>query len=132
MSEPAHICLADLAIMHSILRETLTADARVWFFGSRVKRSAKDSSDLGLAVDAGRALTRKEQVALSDAFEEFDIPHQSRCCGHATLPARALRPLLNRIKWRVVQKLPVPYSPSFASIRAEMVGILMGKLLSVV
>ena len=51
-------------------------DAKVWVFGSRAKWTTKDSSDLDLAVDAGRPLTRQEMNQLEDAFEESDLPYK--------------------------------------------------------
>ncbi len=76
MTQPVDIRPVDLAIVHKILRDALPCDARVWVFGSRAKWTTKDSSDLDLAIDADRALTRKESAALSDAFEESDLPYK--------------------------------------------------------
>ncbi len=76
MSQPVDIRPVDLAIVHKILRDVLPHDVRVWVFGSRAQWTTKDSSDLDLAIDAGRALTRKEESALSDAFEESDLSYR--------------------------------------------------------
>ena len=76
MNQPVDIRPADLSIVHQILRDALPHDVRVWVFGSRAKWTTRDSSDLDLAVDAGRALARDEEIALSDAFEESDLPYK--------------------------------------------------------
>ena len=48
----------------------------VWVFGSRAIWTTKKSSDLDLAVDAGLMLSRKENRALSDAFDESSLPYK--------------------------------------------------------
>lgn len=68
---PAH-----LAIVQKILHDVLPRDANIWVFGSRAKWTTKDSSDLDIAIDAGRPLTRKEESMLTDAFEESDLPYK--------------------------------------------------------
>ena len=42
----------------------------------RAKRSTKRSSDLDLAIDAGRKLSLEELNALDSAFEESDLPYK--------------------------------------------------------
>jgi type I restriction enzyme, S subunit len=74
--QPVDIRPVDLKIVQTILRDTLPRDVRVWVFGSRAKWTTKDSSDLDIAIDAGRALTRNEQVSLADSFEESDLPYK--------------------------------------------------------
>lgn len=76
MTQPIDIRPADLAIVQNILRGTLPGVTRVWVFGSRAKWTAKDSSDLDLAIDAGRPLTSAERADLSEAFEESDLPYR--------------------------------------------------------
>ncbi|HLN23962.1 MAG TPA: nucleotidyltransferase domain-containing protein, partial [Patescibacteria group bacterium] len=75
MTQPVDIRPCDLKIVQDILHDVLPPDAQVWVFGSRAKWTTKDSSDLDLAIDAGRALTSKEASALADAFEESDLPY---------------------------------------------------------
>ena len=65
----------DSSIVKSILKSVLPDDSRVFVFGSRAKGGVKRSSDLDLAVDIGRSLTRAEMLALTDAFEESDLPY---------------------------------------------------------
>ena len=65
----------DRAIVAAILRDTLPAEAKVWVFGSRAKGRARRGSDLDLAIDAGRPLTRAEENTLADQFHESDLSY---------------------------------------------------------
>lgn len=65
----------DLAIVRSILAATIPSNAKIWAFGSRAAHKARRGSDLDLAIDAGRELTRDEETALLVAFEESDLPY---------------------------------------------------------
>ena len=65
----------DLTRAWAVMRETLPDSATVWVFGSRAKGTARPTSDLDLAIDAGRPLTRRESALLHDAFEESDLPY---------------------------------------------------------
>lgn len=73
---PADISPADLATVWRILHDVLPKDTAVWVFGSRAKWTTGRASDLDLAVDAGRPLTRREEAGLSDQFEQSDIPYK--------------------------------------------------------
>jgi type I restriction enzyme S subunit len=75
MTELADIRPRDLDIVRSILKAALPPDAKVWIFGSRAAWKARRSSDLDLAIDAGRKLTLDELGALSDGFEDSDLPY---------------------------------------------------------
>ncbi len=66
----------DLAIVKQILLDVLSTNIKVWVFGSRVTGTTKKSSDLDLAIDAGRMLTRQENRDLSDAFDESSLPYK--------------------------------------------------------
>ena len=61
-------------IVEDIIHQTLPSDAKVYVFGSRVKGTARRGSDLDLAFDLGRPLTRQEAFELAEAFEESDLP----------------------------------------------------------
>jgi type I restriction enzyme, S subunit len=76
MTAPIDIRSVDLAIVQDILRAVLPAPAKVYVFGSRALWTTKDGSDLDLAIDAGRTLTREESLDLADAFEESDLPYK--------------------------------------------------------
>ncbi len=45
---------------------------------SRALGATKRSSDLDLAIDLGRVLDRKERTQLVLAFEDSDLPYESR------------------------------------------------------
>jgi restriction endonuclease S subunit/predicted GIY-YIG superfamily endonuclease/predicted nucleotidyltransferase len=64
-----------LEVVRRILAAVLPSDAEVWVFGSRVKGTARRGSDLDLAVDAGRPLTRREATALAEGFEASELPY---------------------------------------------------------
>ncbi len=66
----------DHVIVEKILHSILSDEARVFVFGSRSFGTVKRSSDLDLAIDAGRKLTREEQQKLFDEFEESDLPYK--------------------------------------------------------
>jgi predicted nucleotidyltransferase len=66
----------DLERVQQILRDVLPPDSSVWVFGSRAGNAPHRGSDLDLAVDAGRPLSRGEDNALAFAFEESDLPYK--------------------------------------------------------
>jgi len=73
---PIDIRPCDLKIVQQILRNTLPVNAKVWVFGSRATWKTKKSSDLDLAIDAGRPLTREENSTLEEIFDESDLPYK--------------------------------------------------------
>ena len=75
MADKIEIREQDNRIVQTILSSILPENATVLVFGSRVTGQVKRSSDLDLAIDAGRPLTREEDLALVDAFEESDLPY---------------------------------------------------------
>jgi type I restriction enzyme S subunit len=78
----------DSARAWAALRQALPESATVWVFGSRAKNTARPTSDLDLAIDAGRPLTREESGALQDAFEESDLPYSVDVVDlHAVTPS---------------------------------------------
>lgn len=76
LNQPIDIRPKDLKIVQDILCAGLPGEAKVWVFGSRARWTTKASSDLDLAIDAGRPLTRMEIYALADAFEDSDLPYR--------------------------------------------------------
>ncbi len=62
-----------LKIVHKILQHRLPQH-EVWAFGSRVKGTAKQYSDLDLAVIASHPLDLIILAALSDDFSDSDLP----------------------------------------------------------
>jgi type I restriction enzyme S subunit len=73
---PIDIRTSDLEIVQTILRECLPKNMKIWVFGSRAKWTTKDSSDLDIAIDVGRKLTKAEVSQLEDAFAESDLPYR--------------------------------------------------------
>jgi uncharacterized protein len=66
----------DRVIVRDILDHVLPESATVLVFGSRATGRVKRSSDLDLAIDAGRPLTQLEAFSLADAFEESDLSYK--------------------------------------------------------
>lgn len=66
----------DLARVWAVLTAAAPEGAAIYVFGSRANGAAKRGSDLDLAVDAGRPLSRAEAGALADGFEESDLPYR--------------------------------------------------------
>ena len=75
MTAPVDISPLDLEIVRGVLFRSLSPGVKVWVFGSRAKWTTKSSSDLDLAIDAGRPLTREESAALRDGFEDSDLSY---------------------------------------------------------
>lgn len=64
-------------IIHEILKDNLEEGTYVFAFGSRANWTAKQSSDLDLAIDGfGVKLDKKIKSNLEDAFEESDLPYK--------------------------------------------------------
>ncbi|MFH1116508.1 MAG: nucleotidyltransferase domain-containing protein [Pseudomonadota bacterium] len=62
-----------LEIVKAILRKHVP-DAEVRVFGSRVTSTAKDHSDLDLAIVNEKPLDFRTKALLEEAFEESDLP----------------------------------------------------------
>jgi type I restriction enzyme S subunit len=60
-------------IVKAILQQHVP-DREVWAFGSRAKWTAKEFSDLDLAILGEKSLTLDESAALADAFADSDLP----------------------------------------------------------
>ena len=73
MTEMIDLRPHDLQIVHEILDAKLPAQTAVYVFGSRATGKARKASDLDLAIDAGRVLSRREMAGLADAFDESDL-----------------------------------------------------------
>ena len=73
MSQAIDLRPQDLKIIREILNARLPPEARVHVFGSRATGKARKASDLDLAIDAGRPLTRREMAGLADAFDQSDL-----------------------------------------------------------
>lgn len=64
-----------LEIVNRIL-DAVVPDAEVRAFGSRVRGTAREYSDLDLALVSSDAITRDRIEALKDAFALSDLPFQ--------------------------------------------------------
>lgn len=76
MSRTLDIPATDLALVRSILRKHLPADAHVWVFGSRVTGGARRYSDLDLAIECEMPLAFELIGALTEALSESDLPYK--------------------------------------------------------
>ncbi len=76
MTPPIDIRPEHLEIVKSILRAVLPPGAIAYVFGFRATFATKPSSDLDLAIDAARPLTPTEHAALTNAFEDSDLPYK--------------------------------------------------------
>jgi predicted nucleotidyltransferase len=66
-----------LQIVENVLKKHLSAQAKVWAFGSRVKGNVKKFSDLDLAIDAeGNPLSLELLADINYEFEESDLPYK--------------------------------------------------------
>jgi len=75
MSEqpPIDISPANWQIVHDILQRHVP-DREVWAFGSRAKWTAKEYSDLDLAIIGDEPLSLSVLAELKDSFRESDLP----------------------------------------------------------
>jgi len=67
------ICPDHWAIVQAILQKHVS-DREVWAFGSRAKGTAKEYSDLDLAILGEQPLGLAVRAALADDFSESDLP----------------------------------------------------------
>ncbi len=76
MAENIDINPTHLKIVTDILNEALPQDVTVWVFGSRAKWTAKEFSDLDLALEGknGAKIPTDIIARLDDDFEESDLP----------------------------------------------------------
>jgi type I restriction enzyme S subunit len=76
-TKPLDIRADHAEIIHKILKDNLEEVTYVFAFGSRTNWTAKQSSDLDLAIDSfGVKLDKKIKSNLEDAFEESDLPYK--------------------------------------------------------
>lgn len=90
-------------IVCDILTKCLNPTDKVFVYGSRVKWTTKNSSDLDLAV-----ITDRKLFALRDAFEESDLPYKVDILSYNDIPSEFKRnidshkvPLL--FNWQMVK-----------------------------
>lgn len=119
MTNPIDIRPEHLAIVKQILADTLPPESKCWVFGSRAKWTAKDSSDLDLAIDAGKALTKQQSFTLSDALEESDLPYKVDVVDLHNV-SESFRAVIER------DKVPLPDSAPLSAFVDQKRGITYG------
>lgn len=65
----------ELAIIQQVLQRALSAQCRVWVFGSRAKHQTKNNSDLDLAIECLQTLDKTTLMQLETAFDESRLPY---------------------------------------------------------
>jgi predicted nucleotidyltransferase len=66
----------ELAIVRAILGAHLPHGTRAWVFGSRATASARRYSDLDLALEGERLLSRDVVGSIAEALSESDLPYK--------------------------------------------------------
>lgn len=66
---PAHA-----EIVRDVLRRTAPPGSHIFVFGSRATGKARRTSDLDLAIDAGRDITLSEHARMSHELDEAAVP----------------------------------------------------------
>jgi len=54
--------------------EQFVPDAKVWAFGSRIRMTANENSDLDLVIVGKEKIPQKTYYQIKDAFEESELP----------------------------------------------------------
>lgn len=67
--ESEHVCLAK-----ELLSKFLPAQTKIWVFGSRIKGTAKQFSDLDLAIELTQAMSKTDWIDLKAAFDQSLLP----------------------------------------------------------
>jgi type I restriction enzyme S subunit len=91
-----------LQIVEAILRRQVP-DKEVWAFGSRAKWTARDTSDLDLAIIGEKPLDFGKLAAIRDDFSESNLPYKVDVVDWATT-SETFRKIIERDKV-VVQKV---------------------------
>ncbi len=91
----------DLMLVQDILRRHLPAGFCVWVFGSRAQGTAKNTSDLDLALAGPVALGHTDALRLEIAFEESNLPYTVDLVDLAAV-SDSFRQIVER------QKTPLP------------------------
>lgn len=76
MSEKLEIELKNLQLIAQILGQHLSAETKIFFFGSRARGHAKPFSDVDILIDAGKPLSLAHYSSLITAFDESLLPYK--------------------------------------------------------
>jgi predicted nucleotidyltransferase len=63
-----------LNLVKNILVKYLPGNVKIWVFGSRIKGTAKQFSDLDLAIDFEQAIAKDVWVDIKIAFDQSELP----------------------------------------------------------
>ena len=93
------------------LLAALYPDIKIWLFGSRARGDNKDYSDIDIAIDIGRRLTRPELGQVYNIVEAVNIPEKVDVVDmHAIPPAMKENVLKEGIVWKTSgQHRPATY-----------------------
>jgi type I restriction enzyme S subunit len=67
------VTATEFQIIREVLATHLGDDCQVWVFGSRAKNTARFNSDLDLAIECTHPLSKKDLIALNEAFDEAKL-----------------------------------------------------------
>ena len=104
-----------LRIVEEILEKHLP-DREVWAFGSRVNGTAKETSDLDLAVIGETSLDFKTLAALRDAFSESNIPYKVDVVDWATI-SETFREIIRKDKVVIKRRKSSTFPNSWDKVR---------------
>lgn len=86
--------------VQAILERTLPSGTTTWVFGSRATGNTRRASDLDLAIDAGRPLTKSELSELVEQFEISDLPYKVDIIDYRTVTPEFRRIIDHtKIRW---------------------------------
>lgn len=114
-------------IVETILQRHVP-DREVWAFGSRAKWTAKEFSDLDLAVLGEKSLTLDESSALADAFAGSDLPWKVDVVDWTTISS-SFRQIIKRDK--VVVQRPSKFQTLDLGMSSEWSQMTLGNLLEI-
>jgi type I restriction enzyme S subunit len=97
-----------LALVKQILAQ-IVPDCEVRAFGSRVRGTAKNHSDLDLALVAGGSIEPQRLNRLQEAFEESDLPFRVDVLDRGSV-SEAFRQLIDR-QFDVLQAAHLVHPP---------------------
>jgi type I restriction enzyme, S subunit len=113
-------------IVEAILKQH-APEREVWAFGSRAKWTAKEFSDLDLAILGEKSLTLDESASLADAFADSDLPWKVDVVDWATT-SPSFRKIIKRDK--VVVQSPSKFETLCSNMSSEWHSTTIGDICS--